>query len=48
MSPSVTDEIRLPRHDLLGKKRLSNLSEEKSPKVLSSEAFIEKDMCRGI
>ena len=38
----------LPRHDLFGEKRLANLSEEKSLKVLSPEVFIEKDMCRGI
>ena len=34
--------------DLLGEKRLANLSEEKSPDVLSYEAFIKNDMCRGI
>ena len=47
-SPSITDEIRLPRHDLLGEKRLANLSEEKSPDILSPEAFIENDMCRAV
>ena len=47
VSPGVTDEMRLPKQDLLGEKRLANLSEEKSPEVPSPEAFIENDMCRG-
>ena len=41
VSPGVTDETRLPTQDLLGEKRLANLSEEKSPEVLSLEAFTE-------
>ena len=41
VSPSILDEIRLPRHDLLGEKSLANLSEEKSPKQLFPRAFIE-------
>ena len=48
MSPRVTDEMRLPTQDLFGEKRLANLSEEKSPTVLSPEALIESDMCRGM
>ena len=47
VSPRVTDEMRLPMQDLLGEQRLANLSEEKSPEVLSPEAFIENDMCRN-
>ena len=48
VSPWVTDKIRLWMKDLLGEKRLANLSEEKSPDILSPEAFIENDMCRAV
>ena len=42
------DGMRLPRHDLLGEKRLANPSEEKSSEVPSPKAFTENDVCRGI
>ena len=38
--------ISLPRHDLLGEKRLTNLSEEKGLKPLSQWAFIEFNLHR--
>ena len=40
VSPSILDEIRLPRHDLLGEKKLTYLSEEKSLKHLFPWVFI--------
>ena len=42
--------ISLPRHDLLGEKRLASLSEEKGLELLSQWAFIEfslhRDACQ--
>ena len=38
--------IRLPRQDVLGEKRLANLSEEKSPKHPFPRAFIEFSLHR--
>ena len=38
--------ISLPRHDLLGEERLTNLSEEKGVKPLSQWAFIEFSLHR--
>ena len=47
VSPRVTDEMRLPKQDLLGEKRLANLSEEKSPEHLFPWAFIEFSLHRN-
>ena len=38
--------ISLPRHDLLGEKRLTKLSEEKGLELLSQWAFIEFSLHR--
>ena len=40
--------ISLPRHDLLGQKRLTNLSEEKGLKPRSQWAFIEFSLHRDV
>ena len=43
----VTDEMRLPTQDLLGEKRLANLSVEKCPRSLLLKLLL-RTICAGV